>query len=371
MKISVIIVSYHAAGFLEQTLFSLIKATGNHNVEIIVSDNSSDNEIENLITSRFSGVRYIYNENNPGYAKANNRGYQLSTGELILFLNPDTIVPEDFFDKILSFFQSHAQIGAAGVKMIDGGGNFLPESKRNIPGLWNSFTKSTGLSYVFPRSKIFSGYYRNDILEDANGEIEVLSGACFFVRKEVLIKTGGFDERFFMYAEDIDLSYRILKEGYKIFYLGDISIIHFKGESSKKDKTYFSRFYGAMDLFVEKHYPPVAAFFLKLSIKIRAGFSGIKITQKPKDFQNKLNYKFIGDVDSAEEARKILNNERNNSGETNVIVLCEGKNFSFKDLIDKMIENPGQKFLIHAKSSASVAGSFDKNTQGLVFPVKT
>ena len=171
-----------------------------------------------------------------------------------MFLNPDTILPEDFFVKSISVMEQHPGIGAAGVQMINGRGFFLQESKSGFPGVWASFCKLSGLTALFPKSKIFASYYLGHLNTNVNQQVEVLSGACMLVKKEVLDKTNGFDERFFMYAEDIDLSFRIVKSGYSNYYIADTTIIHFKGESTIKDLRYVKLFYKAMIQFVEKHY---------------------------------------------------------------------------------------------------------------------
>jgi GT2 family glycosyltransferase len=220
---------------------------------IVIDNNSSDNSIA-WLQPAFPSVNFIANSENTGFGKACNQGIQLAKGKYILFLNPDTIVPEDCFAKCIAFFVAHPDAGALGIKMLDGSGNFLKESKRSFPSPMTSLYKLFGLSRLFPRSKIFSKYHLGHLDENQDHEADVLSGAFMMVKKEVLNKVGGFDEVFFMYGEDVDLSYRIQKEGYKNYYFSGSSIIHFKGESTKKGSLNNVRlFYNAMGIFVRKH----------------------------------------------------------------------------------------------------------------------
>lgn len=223
--------------------------------EIIVIDNqSSDNSIAYL-QPRFPQVIFKINTENLGFAKACNQGLEAAKGKYILFLNPDTIVPEECFHQCISFLDSMEGAGALGIKMLDGHGNFLKESKRSFPSPFTSLYKLFGLSGLFPRSKVFSKYHLGHLDENQNHEIDVLAGAFMMIKKEVLKQTGGFDETFFMYGEDIDLSYRIQKQGYKIYYYAGTCIIHFKGESTRKGSmNYVRMFYQAMSIFVRKHY---------------------------------------------------------------------------------------------------------------------
>lgn len=255
MQISVIIVNYNVPYFLEQAIISVKKASQNLAVEIIVIDNASkDNSVE-IIRNKFPEITLIANKENAGFSKANNQGFKIANGKYFLILNPDTVLQEDTLEKCFNFMESHPECGALGVKMIDGKGNFLPESKRALPTPKVSFFKAFGLSALFPKSKIFGRYHLGFLNENENHEVEILSGAFMFARKEVIEKTGGFDETFFMYGEDIDLSYRIILEGYKNYYLADTSIIHYKGESTKKGSlNYVKVFYEAMIIFAKKHF---------------------------------------------------------------------------------------------------------------------
>ena len=237
--------------------------------EIFVVDNNSTDGSKDFFAGRFNQVKFIWCKNNNGFGKANNIALQLATGEYILFLNPDTLIPEDCFTKCLAFFDLQQYAGALGIRMIDGSGKYLKESKRGVPSTLPSLYKLTGLAALFPKSKIFASYYLGHLDENENQEVDILAGAFMLIKRTVLDKTGGFDERFFMYGEDVDLSYRIRKAGFKNIYFAKSSIIHFKGESTQRaNLSYLRIFYGAMALFVKKHYNGGLAFMYSLLIKM-------------------------------------------------------------------------------------------------------
>jgi O-antigen biosynthesis protein len=269
LKLSIIIVNYNVKYFLEQCLFSLRKACKGIEAEIIVIDNHSSDSSIAYLRPKFPEVRFIKKDSNLGFAKASNAGLELANGEYILFLNPDTLVPEDCFPACFSFFESQEDCGAIGVKMVDGSGRFLKESKRSFPSPFTSLYKLTGLSRLFPSSKVFSKYHLGHLDDSKNHEVDVLAGAFMMIRKKVLEETGGFDEMFFMYGEDVDLSYRIQQAGYKNYYLAETSIIHFKGESTRRGSlNYVRMFYKAMSLFVHKHYGGASAGIFNMSIQL-------------------------------------------------------------------------------------------------------
>jgi GT2 family glycosyltransferase len=243
---------------------------------IVIDNNSSDNSVVYL-QHAFSSIQFIANDENIGFAKACNQGISLAKGDHILFLNPDTIVPEDCFKKCIAFFAEHKDAGALGIKMLDGSGKFLKESKRSFPSPKTSLYKLFGLSKLFPHSKTFSKYHLGNLDENKDHEVDVLAGAFMMVRKEVLERTGGFDEVFFMYGEDVDLSYRILKAGYKNYYFSGSSIIHFKGESTRKGSlNYVLLFYNAMSVFVGKHYGGGRGGALAFHIYLRRSGLGLQ-----------------------------------------------------------------------------------------------
>jgi GT2 family glycosyltransferase len=254
MELSVIIVNYNVKHFLEQCLYSVHKAISGIVAEVIVVDNdSSDNSI-GFLQPAFPSVIFLANNENAGFSKACNQGLSVSKGRYVLFLNPDTIVPEDCLSKCVSFLASHPDAGALGIRMVDGGGKFLKESKRAFPSPLTALYKLSGLSALFPRSRTFSRYHLRYLPENENHEVDVLAGAFMMIKREVINKTGAFDETFFMYAEDIDLSYRIQEAGYRNYYFADSSIIQFKGESTRKlSLNYVRMFYNAMNVFVKKH----------------------------------------------------------------------------------------------------------------------
>lgn len=255
MDLSVVIVNYNVKYFLEQCLHSVKKAIDGINAEVFVVDNNSVDGSCSHIKERFPWVKLIENRENLGFSKANNQAIRQSSGKYILLLNPDTVVEEDTLEKCLRFMEDNLDAGSLGVKMIDGRGRFLPESKRALPTPWVAFYKIFGLASLFPRSKKFGRYHLGYLPEDTTSSVEVLAGAFMFLRKETLNKTGLLDEDYFMYGEDIDLSYRILKSGYKNYYYPETTIIHYKGESTKKGSlNYVLVFYNAMIIFARKHF---------------------------------------------------------------------------------------------------------------------
>jgi len=255
MQLSVIIVNYNVKFFLEQCLLSVQKAVAGIDAEVFVVDNASSDGSRDYLEPKFTNIHFAWNKENIGFGKACNQALKQASGDFILFLNPDTVVPEDCFTACFNFFQQTPDAGALGIRMLDGRGNFLPESKRSFPSPLTSFYKLSGLSSLFPKSKTFGRYHLGYLDQHKNHEVDVLAGAFMMVRKDVLAQTGGFDESFFMYGEDVDLSYRIQKTKYKNYYFSDRSILHFKGESTKKSSVNYVRmFYDAMSLFVRKHY---------------------------------------------------------------------------------------------------------------------
>jgi GT2 family glycosyltransferase len=253
--ISIIIVNYNVKHFLDQCLRSVETAKEGMDIETWVVDNDSIDGSVDHVRTHFPDVKLIANTQNVGFAKANNQAIRKSAGKYVLLLNPDTIIEQQTLKHCYNFMEAAAECGALGVKMIDGEGKFLPESKRGFPTPFTSLMRLTGLSRLFPGSRVFNRYNLGYLSEDETHEIDVLCGAFMFIRKDVLDKVGLLDEDFFMYGEDIDLSYRIQTAGHKIFYLPETTIIHFKGESTKKSSLkYYSTFYRAMAIFATKHY---------------------------------------------------------------------------------------------------------------------
>ena len=275
MKLSVVIVNYNVEHFLEQCLYSVRRAMQDIEGEVFVVDNNSVDGSLKMLAAKFPEVKVIVNKDNVGFAKANNQAIRISTGEYVLLLNPDTVVEDDTFSKCIAFMDSHPDAGGLGVKMVDGKGQFLPESKRGLPTPMTAFYKIFGLSKLFPHSKRFSKYHLGYLPENEVNSVDILAGAYMLMRRETLDKCGLLDETFFMYGEDIDLSYRITLAGYKNYYFPETRIIHYKGESTKKTSVnYVLVFYKAMEIFAKKHFGQKRArlfsFFINFAIYFRA-----------------------------------------------------------------------------------------------------
>ncbi len=275
MKLSVIIVNYNVRAYLEQCLRTVFEALKGIEGDVFVVDNQSTDGSVEMVREKFPQVRLIANQENVGFSRANNQAIRESNAEHVVLLNPDTIVGEDVFQKVIAFMDQHPKAGGLGVKMIDGTGQFLPESKRGLPTPAVAFYKIIGLTRLFPKSRIFGRYHLGHLPENEAARIEILSGACMFLRKETLNRIGLLDESFFMYGEDIDLSYRITLGGYENWYLPDARIIHYKGESTKKSSVnYVFVFYNAMAIFAKKHFtqkrPDLFAGLINVAIYLSA-----------------------------------------------------------------------------------------------------
>jgi O-antigen biosynthesis protein len=396
LELSIIIVNYNVRFFLEQCLHSVSKAIQGLEAEVWVVDNASTDGSLDYLTSLFPWVHFLPNPENTGYAKANNQALTHCRGQYILFLNPDTIVAEDCFRLCLDFIQTQPSPGAMGIRMLDGSGNFLPESKRAFPSPVSALYKLTGLSALFPRSAVFNHYSLGHLSQYQNHEVDVLAGAFMLLPKSVLDQVGGFDQRFFMYGEDIDLSYRVQKAGFQNYYFAGSAIIHFKGESTRKGSlNYVLLFYNAMRLFVQKNYSGgragVFAFFIQLAILIRGAFSMLNrlILAPLKQLlgsQQKLNPTSIA-IMAAEgqglKAIEILNNTGLNNGNSltylpeekqvlqnkadyQVILFCEGGSLNWKQIIGltaDFADFEGELWF-HGSGSGSIIGSDSKETSG-------
>ena len=263
-KISIVIVSYNVRRYLDQCLESVQKALEGIEAEIFVVDNDSKDDTLKVLPDKYPWVTFIANDENVGFARANNQAIRQSTGQYVLLLNPDTTVGEHTLREALSFMDSHPNAGGAGVMMHNEDGTRAPESRRAIPTPWVSAMKMLG----FTRR-----YYMSDLPWDEPCQIEVISGAFCLLRKTALDKIGLLDEKFFMYGEDIDLSYRLLKGGYENWYL-PLPITHFKGKSTRKtDYRYVHVFYQAMLIFFRKHYSHLSVLYtlpVKAAIYFRA-----------------------------------------------------------------------------------------------------
>jgi GT2 family glycosyltransferase len=287
MKLSVIIVSYNVEHFLSQCLVSVERAIANFSgqtpsdssqIDVFVVDNISVDGTCKMVKERFPWVNLIENQENVGFSKANNQAIKISNAEYVLLLNPDTVIQEDTFSKCISFADAHPKLGGMGVPMFDGSGTYLPESKRGIPTPWASLCRISGLFRLAPKSKKLNNYYAGHLSANENHKIEVLSGAFMWMRKSALDDVGMLDEDFFMYGEDIDLSWRIIKGGWENHYYTGTRIIHYKGESTKKGSlNYVSIFYKAMLIFAAKHFEGSQArsfnFLIRIAIYFRAFIS--------------------------------------------------------------------------------------------------
>lgn len=354
MKLSIVILNYNVRYFLELCLKSAQAAITTIDAEIIVVDNNSKDSSCQMVKTLFPEVHLIENKKNFGFSKANNMGVLKAKGDYLCILNPDTVVAEDTFVKLLNFAEKKEKLGIVGCKLINGSGVYLPESKRNIP------YASVSLKKILGNPK---HYYANHLESNNIGEVSILVGAFMFLKREVYNEVDGFDEDYFMYGEDIDLSYKVLKAGYKNYYYGQTTAIHFKGESTLKDKHYARRFYGAMQIFYKKHlktnilYDAVVWFGIKFFYVFR------KI---PKIHKKHINhYVFVSDKtnENLQVALKkpMFLKSKLDLNETNFEVILDGNYLSYKEIIET-IEVNYQKdkaltYKILPKKSTFIIGS--------------
>ncbi len=279
MQLSVIILNYNVRFFLEQCILSVQKALQDIDGEIIVIDNHSSDDSCAMMKKLFPSVTLIENKENLGFPKGNNIGVAQAKGEYVCILNPDTVVAEDTFTKILAFAKSKTNLGIVGCKLIDGTGAFLPESKRGVPTPWVAFTKIFGLYKIFPNNSLFNRYYAQHLTPNQTGKVDILVGAFMVLKRELYNEIGGFDENCFMYSDDIDLSYMALQRGKENYYFHEITVIHYKGESTVRDGTYMRRFQEAMNFFYKKHFSKSVLFdvFMKIGAFV---FSLLKKNQQ-------------------------------------------------------------------------------------------
>ena len=313
MKLSVIIVNYKVKHYLEQCLRSVAEASRGIAVEVIVVDNASGDGSVEYLRERFPDVTIIASEENLGFARANNLAIRNSHGQYVLLLNPDTIVAEDTFRDFIGFMDSTPDAGGCGAYMLHTDGSFAPESRRGLPTPFVAFCKMSGLASLFPKSRTFGRYYMRYLNENEVNRIEIMSGAFMFLRRDALDKAGLLDEDFFMYGEDIDLSYRILKAGYNNYFLPS-RILHYKGESTVKSSyRYVHTFYRAMELFFNKHYAHYSILLslpIKLAIWGRAmlAYAGNQFKHRNELTQHlhPINCLVIGNSEATEQVRAIL-----------------------------------------------------------------
>ena len=276
VKLSIIIINYNVTQLLRSCLRSIEKYAEHVSYEVIVVDNNSTDTSWKSLQDEFPEYQFISSSTNDGFSKANNKAAEIAKGEYLLLLNPDTEFEGYYISEILDFADSKENFGCLGVRMHDANGDFLPESKRSIPGMFNSFEKL----FIQFKNNNSKAYYRNDIGEFDVSEVDVITGAFLLIKKDIFKKMGGLDETYFMYGEDIDMCYTLLNQGFKNYYYGKHSILHHKGESTVKDRVYLERFYGAMQIFIDKYYKkskPIQYSFLKAGLKLRLKIEQLKL----------------------------------------------------------------------------------------------
>lgn len=274
MELSIVIVSYNVSNYLKQAIESVIIASEKIKSEIIVVDNNSTDSSAVMVKEFFPEVNLIQSSANEGYGAACNKGIHVSSGEFILILNPDTIVKPETFQLCVGFMKTHPEAGALGARMTDGSGRFLPESKRAFPSPATSFFRMSGLGHIFKKSPVLNRYYLGHLPEDQICKSDILTGAFMFTRREALEKAGLFDTSFFMYGEDIDLSWRIVKCGYVNYFLPQVTITHFKGKSaSLYDPERIRYFYEAMELFARKYFHRPSCYIIIAAINFKMHLS--------------------------------------------------------------------------------------------------
>lgn len=375
MQLSVIILNYNVRYFLEQCVLSVQKALEGIEGEIIVIDNNSTDASCAMMQQRFPQIKLIANKENLGFPKGNNIGVAQAKGEFLCILNPDTVVAEDTFKKILNPKNWSANTGIIGCKLIDGTGNFLPESKRGIPTPWVAFTKIFGL-YKFSNS--LGRYYAQHLTENESGKVAILVGAFMVMQRELYNKIWGFDENCFMYSDDIDLSYRVLQEGKSNYYFHETTVIHYKGESTVRDGTYMKRFQEAMNFFYKKHFKVSVIFsiFMKIGIVF---FSFVKMFQgKVKEKGNPENYILVSESSNKSELIHQLEKKLNIKF-TNTIIegnrtefIIDLNSVTFKQAIHFMETNKKKNhtFKLLPPNCNFIIGSNNSNDRGEVILVK-
>ncbi len=378
MQLSVIILNYNVRYFLELCVLSVQNAIQTIDAEIIVIDNNSPDDSCAMMKQRFPNVKLIENKENSGFPKGNNLGVKVARGEYICILNPDTVVAEDTFIKVLAFAKNQINLGVVGCKLIDGTGNFLPESKRGTPTPVVAFTKITGLYKIFP--KTFGKYYARHLSENETGQVEILVGAFMFMKRDFYNEIGGFDENCFMYSDDIDLSYMALKKRKSNYYFHETSVIHYKGESTIKDGSYMKRFQEAMNFFYKKHFRVsfLFAFFMKIGIVF---FSLVKMSQgKPKKVVNPADYILVSNAESSGKLlREKLENQlgkivkqqnitKSFAKKPNTEIIFDQNYLDFKTIIEafETNKNKGFTFKIIPQSSDYMIGSNSSFDRGEV-----
>ncbi len=371
MQLSVIILNYNVRYFLEQCILSVQKALESIDGEIIVIDNASSDDSCDMMKTKFPHIKLIENTVNLGFPKGNNIGVAQAKGEYICILNPDTVVAEDTFVKILNseIRNQKSEIGIIGCKLIDGTGNFLPESKRGVPSPWVAFTKIFGLYKI---SNYFGKYYAQHLSEDESGTVDILVGAFMMMKRKLYLEVGGFDENCFMYSDDIDLSYLVLKTGKSNYYFHDTSVIHYKGESTVRDETYMKRFQEAMQFFYNKHFKK--SWFFDVMMQVGSFvFSLLKKNQQKNKQRIIDEYVIFSKVEiDLKSSKKVTYlsdlNQFKNLSKKNIEIIFDVTAFSFTEIITFMQSNKGKNlsFKNYISSSNYLIGSDDSKDRGQI-----
>lgn len=388
MQLSVIILNYNVRYFLEQCVLSVQKALENIDGEIIVIDNNSSDDSCAMMKQRFPQIKLIENKENAGFPKGNNIAVKEAKGEYLCILNPDTVVAEDTFEKILNsqLRTPNSELGIIGCKLIDGTGHFLPESKRGVPTPWVAFTKIFGLYKIFPNASFFNQYYAQHLGENQSGKVDILVGAFMMMKRELYNELEGFDENCFMYADDIDLSYRVLLLKKYNYYFHETSVIHYKGESTIKDATYMKHFREFMNFFYQKHFK--RSLFFNLMARFGAFYFSIvklfkgkqKVKVKPEHFilvsdNEALKEKLAGKLQKNIERTLLQNGKivisQTISKDMNTEVILDTNYTGFKNAIAFLEQNKNKSFTFKLLPVESdfIIGSNSSNERGEVIKI--
>jgi GT2 family glycosyltransferase len=373
MQLSVIILNYNVRYFLEQCVLSVQKALEELNPdasgEIIVIDNASTDDSCEMMKTKFPHIKLIENKTNFGFPKGNNIGVAQAKGQYICILNPDTVVGEDAFSKILNNKNWQLNTGIIGCKLIDGSGNFLPESKRGIPTPWVAFTRIFGLYNI---SNYFGKYYAQHLSENESGEVAILVGAFMMMQRELYLEIGGFDEKCFMYSDDIDLSYMVKKLGNTNFYFHETTVIHYKGESTVRNGMYMKRFREAMQFFYKKHFKK--SWFFNVMMQVGSFvFSLLKKNQQKNKVRPIDEYIVFSRENLELNLTKTTTylsdfNQFKNQRKKNIEIIFDTTTFSFAEIITFMESNKYKNisYKNYILSSNYLIGSYNSNDRGQI-----
>ena len=372
MQLSVIILNYNVRYFLEQCVLSVEKALAGIDGEIIVIDNNSPDDSCAMMKAKFPHIKLIENKENSGFPKGNNIGVAQAKGEYLCILNPDTIVAEDTFTKIMKTENWQLNTGIVGCKLIDGSGAFLPESKRGVPTPWVAFTKIFGLYKLFPKSNWFNQYYAQHLSKNESGKVSILVGAFMVLKRDLYLQVGGFDENCFMYSDDIDLSYMILKTGKSNYYFHETSVIHYKGESTIRDGTYMKRFREAMQFFYKKHFKK--SWFFDVMMQVGSFvFSLVKKSQQKQEIRIISEYVVFSkrnfEINLDQKTTYLADfNQFVNNPKQNIEIIFDTTTISFCEIITFMQSNANKNisFKNYIASSNYLIGSNNSNDRGQI-----